>query len=156
MRFHRNIASFWGVGYFPVAPGTAGAFVGAILFYLLHWGFIALEIDQAFSIASSLLLIIVTTLIANRSINKLKSEWEHDASQIVVDEVVGVWISLLFIPFNWVYYLIGFGLFRFFDIAKPLGIKKVDKLNSEWSVMLDDILAGVYANICFQLYFIIF
>ncbi len=151
MRIYRNIASFWGVGYFPIAPGTAGALVGAILFYLIYWAFHHFQIHQVISIASLVLLTVVVTLLANISINKLDKEWEHDASQIVIDEVVGVWITLLFVPFNWIYFLIGFVLFRFFDIAKPLGIKKVDKLNSNWSVILDDILAGIYANLCLQI-----
>jgi phosphatidylglycerophosphatase A len=61
--------------------------------------------------------------------------------------VIGVWIAAFAIPAKWYYYLIALILFRIFDIVKPFGIRKLDALKSNWSVMLDDILAGIYALI---------
>ena len=69
-------------------------------------------------------------------------------SRVVVDEMVGVWISLLAAPAGHVWYgLAAFMLFRFFDILKPLGIRRMEKLPGGWGVMMDDILSGVYGFI---------
>ncbi|PJA08607.1 MAG: phosphatidylglycerophosphatase A, partial [Flavobacteriales bacterium CG_4_10_14_0_2_um_filter_32_8] len=66
---------------------------------------------------------------------------------IVIDEVIGMWITMLFVPLTWLTILIGFILFRFFDILKPLGIKKMENFNGGLGVMADDMLAGIYSNI---------
>ena len=67
-----------------------------------------------------------------------------------------MWITMMFVPLTWLNLLIGLILFRFFDIAKPLGIRKVESLGGGIGVMADDMLAGVYANIVLQviIYFI--
>lgn len=84
-------------------------------------------------------------------IKALEEEWGEDPSKVVIDETVGLWISMLFIPINTYTLILAFILFRFFDILKPLGIRKLDQLKNSWGVMLDDILAGVYANMVLQL-----
>ncbi|KAF5032078.1 Phosphatidylglycerophosphatase A [anaerobic digester metagenome] len=66
---------------------------------------------------------------------------------IVIDEVVGVWLAALALPIRWQYYLAALVLFRFFDIVKPLYIRKIDAMTGHWSVMLDDVVAGAYAAI---------
>lgn len=74
----------------------------------------------------------------------------EDPSRVVVDEMVGVWIPLLAVPDNdkWIWYVVAaFVLFRAFDIAKPLGIRKMESLRGGVGVMMDDILAGVYSFI---------
>ena len=152
MTVDKQIVTFFGVGYTPIAPGTAGAFVGGILFYLLGLALINYGLDFYTIQIILILIIIAVILISVRSIGKLENTWEHDAQQIVIDEVVGVWIAMLFIPINWFYFLIAFILFRFFDIVKPLFIKKIDQLKSSWSIMLDDVVAGVYANLVLQLF----
>ena len=152
MTVDKQIVTFFGVGYTPIAPGTAGALVGGILFYLLGLALINYGLDFYTIQIILILIIIAVILISVRSIGKLENTWEHDAQQIVIDEVVGVWIAMLFIPINWFYFLIAFILFRFFDIVKPLFIKKIDKLNSSWSIMLDDVVAGIYANLVLQLF----
>ena len=152
MTVDKQIVTFFGVGYTPIAPGTAGALVGGILFYLLGLALINYGLDFYTIQIILILIIIAVILISVRSIGKLENTWEHDAQQIVIDEVVGVWIAMLFIPINWFYFVIAFILFRFFDIVKPLFIKKIDKLNSSWSIMLDDVVAGIYANLVLQLF----
>ena len=154
----KQIVTFFGVGYTPIAPGTAGALAGGILFYLLNFalskaglGFYTIQLLLA-------LLTIIVLLVSVRSIKNIDKSWGHDSQKIVIDEVVGVWIAMLFIPATLLNYLLAFVLFRFFDIAKPLFIRKIDNLKSSWSIMLDDVVAGVYANVCIQLliYFIIY
>jgi phosphatidylglycerophosphatase A len=85
------------------------------------------------------------------SANKVEEKWGKDSSKVVIDEVAGMCITLLLVPVRWQYVLVGLALFRFFDIAKPLYIRRMEKLNGGWGVMMDDVLAGVYSNIVLQL-----
>jgi phosphatidylglycerophosphatase A len=72
--------------------------------------------------------------------------WGEDASKIVIDEVLGMFLTLCFVPFSWTNLLLGFVLFRFYDIVKPFGIRKLEQYPHGWGVMLDDAAAGVAAN----------
>ncbi len=95
-------------------------------------------------------MIVIVILLGIYSIKRVHKRWSHDSQKIVIDEIIGVCIAAFALPFQWQYYLYALVLFRFFDIAKPLYIRKIDKLKSNWSVILDDVLAGVYANIILQ------
>ncbi|MEY4539493.1 MAG: hypothetical protein RLZZ306_1250, partial [Bacteroidota bacterium] len=75
----------------------------------------------------------------------------EDSSKIVIDEVAGMVITLCFIPFSLTNIIIGFILFRFFDIYKPLYIKHFEKYSNGWGVMLDDVIAGIWSNLVLQL-----
>lgn len=144
--FHKIVATFFGAGYSPIAPGTVGAIFACLVFLI----FDALNIV----IGNHLLfifLIIVFILIGIYSTNQLINEWGKDPSKIVIDEVVGMWITILFVPFSYFNLFIGFILFRFFDITKPLGIRKLENLNKGLGVMADDLLAGIYANLVLQI-----
>lgn len=150
MKFiQKIIATAFGAGYSPIAPGTAGAIV-ACVFLFLYTRFIGINNNTNFQIGFSL-LIILTTLIGVWATRNLQVEWGEDPSRVVIDEVVGVWINLLFVPLTWQNMLLGFILFRFFDIVKPLGIRKMEAFENGWGVMLDDVLAGIYGNIVLQL-----
>jgi len=96
-------------------------------------------------------MIILTTIIGAIVTNQLEKEWGEDPSKVVIDEIIGVWITLLFVPLTWQNILIGFVLFRVFDIWKPLGIRSLEAIKNGWGVMLDDVLAGIYANIILQI-----
>lgn len=158
MRLSKIIASGLGTGFAPIAPGTAGALLGVIMFYGLNVIWYGINLEPITIIALNLAVIILVLLVGVYSIRKVHEIWPHDASRIVIDEVVGVWIAVFALPFDYRIYLYGFILFRFFDILKPFFIKRLDRLKSSWSVMLDDVLAGVYANIVLQilLYFKVF
>ncbi|MGE0561932.1 MAG: phosphatidylglycerophosphatase A [Flavobacteriales bacterium] len=146
MKFiHKTIATFFGAGYSPFAPGTAGALFGCGVLILFNYFDIVLNNPVVFSI-----IIIFITLIGIYSTNQLASEWGKDPSKVVIDEVAGMWISMLFVPFNYLNLLIAFILFRLFDIFKPIGIRKLEQLNGGLGVMADDILAGVYSNLVLQ------
>lgn len=138
---YKFIASGFGTGYLPKAPGTWGA-LGALLimlpFYFLHYEHITILLACC---------IFVFTLLGVWSANRVESEWGHDPKKVVIDEMVGLWVSIIFIPFSWVNLIVGFILFRFFDIFKPLGIRHAEKLNGGYGVMADDLVAGVYANV---------
>ena len=151
MRISKLIASGLGTGYAPVAPGTAGSVLGIIVFYFFNLVLNKLDFAQPAILVLNLFAIILLLLTGVYSIKKVHQTWKHDSSKIVIDEIVGVCIAALALPFQWQYYLYAFILFRFFDIAKPFYIRKLDRLKSNWSVMLDDVLAGVYANIVLQI-----
>ena len=95
----------------------------------------------------SLAITIVTTLLGVWSSGVVEKIWGKDPSRVVIDEVAGMCIGLLFIPVQLKYVVTGLILFRFFDIVKPLFIRKMENLPSGWGIMGDDILAGVYTNI---------
>lgn len=142
--FSKFIASGFGVGFLPKAPGTWGA----LLAFLISLPFLEVESIQINTVL--VILVMVFTVLGIWSSNQVESEWGHDPKQVVVDEMVGFWISIIFVPAVLKYYIIGFVLFRFFDILKPLGIRKAEQLKGGYGVMGDDILAGIYSNIVLQ------
>jgi len=143
MIFHRLVSTSLGIGYIGRGAGTVAALVCCFCWWRIM-------VDEH----NHLLSIIVTStiiLVGIWSSGEVEKIWGKDNQRIVIDEVAGMCISLLWIPVQLPYLLIAFLLFRFFDIAKPLLIKKVEKLPGGWGVMLDDILAGLYANFLLQL-----
>ena len=139
--FHIIIASGFGSGFSPFAPGTAGALVAVIIWTVL---FYVITFNVLLVVTS--LLIVLFTAAGIWSADKLESEWGKDPSKVVVDEMVGVWIALLAVPEGNIWYILfAFLLFRFFDIFKPLGIRKMEQLDGGIGVMADDILAGIYS-----------
>ena len=126
-----------GSGTAPKAPGTAGTLAAIPIWYLF----------SDWAIGPYLLLIFVTTLfgiwICGRTSKDLGV---HDHGGIVWDEFVGLWITLIAVPAGWVWVVLGFALFRVFDILKPWPIGWVDRrVSGGWGIMLDDILAGLMA-----------
>jgi phosphatidylglycerophosphatase A len=141
MLFHKIIATGFGSGYFPVAPGTAGAALATIIWYV-----VSIFVAPCILIIATAGLITLFTIVGIWSANKLEPVWGEDPSRIVVDEMVGVWIALLAaIPDKFYYPLAAFILFRLFDIYKPLGIRRMESLKGGLGVMMDDILAGAYS-----------
>ena len=150
MELHKLITTALGAGYSPVAPGTAGSTVGIGILFSANWLFKDLGFEQPAVLFFNLALIVCILFLGVYSIKKVHTIWEHDASKIVIDEVVGVWIAAFALPLRWEYYLAAFLLFRFFDIVKPLFIRRIDAMKGHWSVMLDDVVAGIYASIVLQ------
>lgn len=141
--FHIIIATGFGSGFSPFAPGTAGALLATVL-----WFGLAYFLPPHLLLAVTGVLIVLFTIGGIYSANALESLWGEDPSRVVVDEMVGVWIALLAAPAGHVWYAVAaFALFRLFDIFKPLGIRKMESLKGGVGVMMDDILAGVYSFI---------
>lgn len=148
--FHNFIATGFGSGYSPIAPGTAGA----LLAMLIWWGY-SLLFSHCISIpVLTFIVIVVFTFAGVWSSSVVEKYWGEDPSRVVVDEMVGTWIALLAVPegAHWGYMLTAFVLFRFFDIVKPLGVRKMESLPSGFGIMADDILAGIYGFIVIYLY----
>lgn len=134
------IATWFGVGLIRPAPGT----MGSLIALGLGWGILTLG-GQAL-----LLLDIIIVLIIGVWAAEIygKADNAPDSSSIVVDEVVGQWIALLVVPPSLLGYAVAFAAFRFYDILKPWPVGFVDKhVKGGWGVMLDDVLAGIYALI---------
>ncbi len=145
--FYKFMASGFGVGWLPVAPGTWGAAEAILLLVPFMWFNIP---PSVFTLFLSL-LIILFTWIGVKSVDYLQKEWGEDPKQVVIDEMIGVWIAILGLPLTSFNLIAGFILFRFFDIAKPLGVRQLESIEGGWGVMLDDVLAGVYANVVLQM-----
>lgn len=138
----------FGVGWMPVAPGTWGAALGVLLAMPVTAFLPAVWANALLS-----LCVLFCVWAGARASARMEPSWGKDPKQTVIDEVAGQWIALLGIPLTWPYWLAGFFLFRAFDIFKPLGIRRLERIGQGWGVMLDDVLAGVYANIVLQFAF---
>jgi phosphatidylglycerophosphatase A len=138
--FHYSAATALGSGYFPKAPGTAGSLFALLLLYI----FPAMQ-DML------IYFIIIFTIIGIWSAGFVESKKGDDPSIVVIDEVVGQWIALIFIPFTLIPVIIAFILFRLFDILKPYPIDQSQALRGGFGIMIDDIIAGVFTNIILQI-----
>ena len=139
-----TIATFFGVGRIPFAPGTFGSLATLPLAFILayYWGL--------YGILGGIFLSFVIGIKASKEVLKYTP---HDPGFIVIDEVAGQLMSFCFVaPYLegntqlWIIYLAGFVLFRFFDIFKPQPVRWADrKILNAFGVMFDDIIAGCYA-----------
>ena len=129
----RFVATFFYLGKLPFAPGSWGS-LGALMLWLL--------LPVTFSV--HLTVIVILFILGVYSSNKMAKYMEdHDPSEVVIDEVVGMGISLFMLPHSLGLYLLAFILFRIFDFFKPLFIYRIQNLSGGWGIMLDDVLAGL-------------
>ncbi|MET0573362.1 MAG: phosphatidylglycerophosphatase A [Pedobacter agri] len=144
MFFHKFISTFFGIGYVGKGAGTLAAAVTCII-----WWFSQTEYSNPYlwPFLSTILILIIGVI----SGDEVESVWGKDHQRVVIDEVAGMGIALLLIPLKWEYYLMALIFFRFFDIVKPLYIRRLEALPGGWGVMADDVLAGIYANVVLQL-----
>jgi phosphatidylglycerophosphatase A len=137
---HKIIATGFGAGFCPVAPGTAGSLLAVAIWYVLSLFF---PFDTLLLITG--VLILVFTAVGIWSASAVVPIWGEDPKKVVVDEMVGMWITLLgVVEGNLWYVLAAFILFRLFDIYKPAGIRKAEQLPSGFGIMFDDVFAGLY------------
>ncbi len=137
-------------GYFPKAPGTFGSLVSLPVIFVINYNFGFLGL---------FFITLIVFVISIFAVKKVLSYTEHDPSFVVIDEFIGQSVTFLLIAnmleynTNIVPYIIGFVLFRLFDITKPFPVSYADKkIKNALGVILDDIFAGFYATII--LYFI--
>lgn len=134
---HKCIASVFGIGYVGKGGGTIAAAACCLI-----WLLIASRASDLGQLLITLLIVIVGIW----SGNVVDGVWGKDSSKVVIDEVAGMLVTIIFLPVGIKYIAIGLLLFRFFDIAKPLFIKNMERLPGGWGVMADDLLAGLYAH----------
>jgi len=154
----RIIATGFFAGYVPGIPGTAGSLVGILLYLIpgcenpvvlipiillaFHVGVycsekVARDFGERMTPAASF---VKSQIHGDRNL-------PHDPSVIVIDEIVGMLIALAFLPKTVTMVVLGFVLFRLFDIVKPFPVRNFERLPRGWGIMLDDVAAGVYANV---------
>jgi phosphatidylglycerophosphatase A len=130
-------------GYFPIAPGTVGSAAGLVV-YLLVWWTGSPVVESA---------LIVATFIAGTwaATHAERYFGGIDPGPVVIDEVLGMLVTLAFIPVGWPAAAAGFFLFRVFDIIKPYPANRLEKFHGGFGIMADDAMAGVYANLALRL-----
>ncbi|MBN2403874.1 MAG: phosphatidylglycerophosphatase A [Spirochaetes bacterium] len=137
-------------GYSPIAPGTAGTLLAALI-YIIEY--IIFKTDCGIVNLILVLVLIYPSIRLGDAGEKFFNT--KDPCEIVLDEMVGLWISLLFLPFSWKLVLLAFIIFRIIDVIKPYPIRKTENLKGGLGIMLDDYLAGIYTNIIIRLILLI-
>ena len=133
----------FGSGLPNKAPGTFGTLAAVPLYYLLS--FLPLELYIGVLVVASLLGFWICNITS-------RDMGVHDHKSIVWDEFVGYWITMVMVPFSFQWAIVGFVLFRFFDILKPFPISWLDKkVGGGFGIMIDDIAAGIISSVCLQL-----
>lgn len=140
MLFHKLSSTSLGIGYIGKGAGTVAAVACCICWYFAWAGGYP---PPLFSVSVTLAI----TLLGVWSSSIVEKIWGKDPARVVIDEVAGMCIGLLFVPVSIKYIVLALILFRFFDILKPLYVRKMEELPSGWGIMMDDVLAGIYTNI---------
>lgn len=135
------LATSFGVGYVPVAPGTFGSAVGLLLWFVLP----ASTIWQAAAIAAVAAAGIWASGVTERHYRRA------DPGVVVIDEVLGMMVTLAFQSVSWTGALLAFLLFRAFDVWKPYPANRFERLHGGLGIMADDGMAGLYANMVLRL-----
>ncbi|HSA59277.1 MAG TPA: phosphatidylglycerophosphatase A [bacterium] len=137
------LASGGGAGYIPFAPGTWGSAVGLLAYWLL------LRLPQWPLAVTVAAFVFLSCWIAGLAEEFLAAK---DPQVIVIDEVSGMLVALMFLPASWRVVLAAFVLFRLFDVWKPFPVRWIqENLPGGWGVVGDDIMAGIYANLVLQI-----
>ena len=143
MTLHRRVGVFIAtcayVGYVPVAPGTFGSAVGVAIYYLVRR-----QASTAIELGTIAGLLVIGLWAA--------TEAEHhfggiDPRPVVIDEVIGMLITLALVPVNTIGVIVGFLIFRVLDVVKPWPARRLEHLPGGFGVVLDDVMAGVYGNL---------
>jgi len=135
-----------GAGFSPIVPGTMGTLLAIPFYYFVS------------SIPSPIyeLTLVAFFFFSSWISNQAERYWgKKDDRRIVIDEIMGFLVTMLWIPRSPLFIVAGFLLFRFFDILKPFPIRRLEQVRSGFGVVLDDVLAGVYANIILHLLYLI-
>ena len=127
------------IGYFPIAPGTVGSAAGVAIWVLLHWAGLGGPVPVLALAAVSLVAGAWAASHAERDLG-LK-----DPGPVVIDEVMGQLVTLAVAPATSTAMLAGFVLFRVFDVVKPWPAGRLEDVPGGWGIMLDDLMAGLYA-----------
>jgi phosphatidylglycerophosphatase A len=142
-RLSLAVATACGVGYVPFAPGTFGSLAGLVLF-----AGVRATGQPAIEIASIVAVFLVGTWAATAAETHFGG---IDPGPVVIDEVLGMLVTLALLPVSATGALAGFVLFRIFDVVKPPPCNRLERLPGGWGVMCDDFMAAIYAHVCVRL-----
>jgi len=136
------LSSWFCVGLIPRAPGTFGTLATVPLAIGMSY------LGVFYGVIFLVIFILVAILLSGIGQKLLGKD---DPSEVVIDEVAGFLLTIFLLPLSWRSLSLGFVLFRFFDIIKPFPIRRSEKIRGGAGIVLDDLLAGVYANLCLRI-----
>ena len=128
-------------GYSPVASGTVGSLVALAIYFLPGFEQPSIILPVGF----------LAFVLGVNAAEQMERKYGHDPSEVTIDEVVGMWISLLLLPKSLLVAAGAFLLFRVFDIIKPFPARKFDNVTGGLGIMMDDVVAGFYTNLIMHL-----
>ena len=137
----KALCTFFGVGFLPFMPGTFGSLAGLLIYFLIKNNF-------AHYILATVLLTALGFMVSGAAEGIFKKK---DPSCVVIDEVAGMLLSLLFIPYDIKWVIAAFFIFRILDTLKPYPAGQLQEVKGSAGIMLDDIIAAVYTNILLQI-----
>lgn len=138
------VCTFGYIGYFPVAPGTAGSVAGLVLYALLRW----LQAPPAVEAAVIALLFGIGVWSGTHAERYFGST---DPGPGVIDEVVGMLITLFMLPATWGIVIAGFFVFRVLDVVKPFPARRFESFHGGMGMMADDVMSALYANVAMRI-----
>lgn len=139
------ISTLFFIGYIPFAPGTFGSLVALIFVHILKPD----DLELLFLVVFGLILGIFCSHTTEKDLE------ERDSKKIIIDEFIGYMASLLFLPQTFYNLIVIFFLFRFFDIFKPFPIRLLERrIHGGLGIMIDDLVAAIYANLFFRILYI--
>lgn len=133
--------SFFYLGHSPFMPGTLGSLAGLFIYFVVKDKFLVYAFSLFFLFALGILFSTEAERVYKRK----------DARMIVIDEACGMMLSMFLVPYNLWIMILGFVLFRTFDILKPPPAKKIEKFSGAFGIMFDDIIAAIYTNFILQI-----
>lgn len=138
------LSTFFYLGYIPIASGTFGT-LGAVPFYYL----LVLYLNKYQYFVFTIIFIVISIYLSSQAAKIFN---RIDPGEVVIDEVSGFLTTMAFIPFTLENLIIGFLLFRFFDILKPFPSRQLEKLKGGYGIVLDDVASGIWANLLLLIY----
>lgn len=141
------LATWFGCGFVPIAPGTFGSLATVPLIFLLR------DAHFIIKLAVLIIMVIIATVVTKMTQGIFDGD---DPKEIVIDEVSGMLMAALFIPFTWRSIGIAFVLFRIFDIAKPFPIRKIERIKGGIGIVMDDIVAGAMTYVLMKFFIPVF
>jgi len=136
------LATWFGSGLSPVTPGTTGTLAGIPLILIV--GCLGPRVS-----AVSLAVLIAVSIWASHRTEALLGR--KDPGEVVIDEVAGFLVTMFLLPLSWLTVVLGFLLFRLFDVMKPWPIRQAERLNSGLGIVADDLLAGLYSHLALRI-----
>lgn len=142
-----TVATVLGIGRFPFAPGTICSAATVAVYSLLAW------LNGGISPSYHVLFILLLLAAGIAAADGTARLWGRpDPSEVVIDEAIGQLVALFLVPISLAWIVAAFFLFRFFDVFKPFPIRRLERLPGGLGIAIDDVAAGIYANIVLQIF----
>ena len=146
LSIHYNIATIFGLGYVPFAPGTVGSLVALPFCLFLH------RFPAAYML--TFFVLFIAGVISSNVVEKnTKTE---DPTQVIIDEAACMFVAFFMVPLSIPIVIIGFIAYRLFDIFKIPPVNSAEKMGGGWGIMVDDLIAGLYTNLLLQIIVLLF